>query len=222
VTAGQFALPVAFDLAGVLLFAVTGAWSAMARGYDVMGVFVLAFVTGTGGGLLRDGVFLKRVPVVLTDWRYLGAVVVGGLIGVAIGSQARRLMLVFAMVDALGLGAYAVVGAQQSIAAGLPALAAVIVGLTNAVGGGLLRDVLVREEPLLFRPSQLYGVTALVGCGVFLGLVVQLRVAAPTAALAAIGVTFVLRMLSIRFNWQTAPIGRRGLPAGGSPPDAKQ
>lgn len=207
--AAQFALPIGFDLAGVLLFAVTGAWSAMARGYDIMGVFVLAFVTGAGGGLLRDGVFLKRVPLVLTDWRYLAAVLLGGLIGVAVGSLEKRLTAVFAMVDALGLGAYAVVGAQASLAAGLPAIAALIVGLTNAVGGGLLRDVLVREEPLLFKPSQLYGVAALAGCVVFLGLERQLRMPASSAALAAIGMTFLLRMLSRRFNWQTAPLGRR-------------
>jgi len=205
----QFALPIGFDLAGVLLFAVTGAWSAMARGYDIMGVFVLAFVTGTGGGLIRDGLFLTRVPLVLTDWRYVAAVLVGGLIGIVGGAHAKRFATAFAMVDALGLGAYAVVGAQASLAAGLPALAALIVGLTNAVGGGLLRDVLVREEPLLFKPSQLYGVTALAGCVVFLLLEQQLRAPAPDAALVAIGVTFALRMLSRRFNWQTAPLGRR-------------
>ena len=83
----SFLLPIEFDLAAVFLFALTGVWAATRRGYDVVGAFVLAFVTGVGGGLLRDGIFLQEVPLVMRDGRFLWAV----LAALVIGGLAQRL-----------------------------------------------------------------------------------------------------------------------------------
>jgi uncharacterized membrane protein YeiH len=112
-----------------------------------------------------------------------------------------------AVTDALGLGVYAVVGMQKSIAAGLALLPVVLVGVVNAVGGGLLRDVLSREEPFLFKPGQFYAATVLAGCVVFLLLAVGLVMDARIAAVASIAVTFSLRLLAIRLDWRTRPLG---------------
>jgi uncharacterized membrane protein YeiH len=119
---------------------------------------------------------------------------------------ARTYVTILSLVDALGLGIYAVVGAQKSLDRGLPLSAAILVGAVNAVGGGLLRDVLTREVPLLFQPGQFYALTAVVGAIAFVSLVISLRMDAYHAALVAIALTFVLRVLAIRFDWRTPPM----------------
>jgi uncharacterized membrane protein YeiH len=200
----RFELPIAFDVAAAFLFAVTGALSAVRKRYDLVGVLVLAFVTGLGGALLRDGLFLQTGPAaVLTDWRYLGGVLAGAVAGSYFARHLHRLKLFFVVVDALALGAYAMVGAQKSLALGLPPVSASLVGVVNAVGGGMLRDVLVREEPLIFKPGEFYALAALAGCVVYIGLVTRLGVPESVAALAGASAAFSVRLLSIRLGWRT-------------------
>src|SRR5262249_995841 len=138
------------------LMAMTGVWAASRRGYDAVGAFALALVSGVGGGLLRDCVFLNQSPAMLEDPRYLVAVLAAVLIGGAAQRLAHRVESLIAYVDALAIGVYAVVGSDKAMAAHLALMGATLVGMCNAVGGGLLRDVLVREEPLMFKPGQLY------------------------------------------------------------------
>jgi uncharacterized membrane protein YeiH len=116
---------------------------------------------------------------------------------------ARTYVAVLSLVDALGLGIYAVVGTQKSLSWGLPIGSAILVGAVNAAGGGLLRDVLTREVPLLFKPGQFYALTAVVGSTVFVSLVLSGLLDVQHAALLAIGSTFALRVLAIRFDWQS-------------------
>lgn len=204
----SFQLPIEFDLAAVFLFALTGVWAAAHRGYDIVGAFVLAFVTGVGGGLLRDGIFLQEVPLVIRDGRYIWAVLAALVIGGLAQRLADRFTTLLASVDAAGIGVYAVYGANKSLVAGASPEAAVLVGLCNAVGGGLLRDVIVREEPLLLKPGQLYFLATLVGCSSFVLLSDYLGWEVQVSAWTAIFVTLLLRMLAIRFNWKTSAFGR--------------
>lgn len=205
----SFQLPIEFDLAAVFLFALTGVWAATRRGYDVVGAFLLAFVSGVGGGLLRDAIFLQEVPLVMKDARYLwavlGALVVGGLAQ----RLAERFELLIAYVDAAAIGVYAVYGANKSLVAGVAPEAAVLVGLCNAVGGGLIRDILVRDEPMVLKPGQLYVLAALAGCACFVLLSHHYGVEVEAAAWIAIALTLLLRVLAIRFNWTTRAFGRR-------------
>jgi uncharacterized membrane protein YeiH len=210
-----FALPVAFDLAATFLFAVTGSLVAIQKRYDAVGVGVLAFVTGLGGALLRDGLFLQDgPPAVVTDGRYLAAVLGGAVAAAFFSRHLHRLRLVFMVADALALGTYAMVGAQNSLAVGLPILTATLVGVVNAVGGGLLRDVLVREEPLVFKPGEFYALAALAGVIVFLSLGQGFGLPATLAALAGTGAAFSVRLLSVRLGWRTGALwdeeGRSG------------
>jgi uncharacterized membrane protein YeiH len=96
-----------------------------------------------------------------------------------------------------------VVGTQKSLVAGLPVVTAVLIGVANAVGGSVLRDVLSREEPLLFKPGDFYALAALAGVVVFVAVAAGLGISAERAAVVAIAVTFATRMLSIRLRWRT-------------------
>src|SRR5215510_7597560 len=198
-----FLLPIEFDLAATFLMAMTGVWLATRRGYDLVGAFMLAFVTGVGGGLLRDAVFIKQIPLVMQDARYLWAVVAAVVAEILSYRVAERFEGSIAYVDALAIGVYGVVGANKAMIAGIPPVPALLVGMCNAVGGGLLRDVLVREEPLVFKPGQLYALAAAGGCALFVVLSYHYGFDTNTSAWISIAVTLLLRLLAIRFNWTT-------------------
>lgn len=203
VLTGHFNLHLAFDLAATFLFAATGALAAARKRYDVVGIMVLAFVTGLGGALIRDTLLQQGTPRFLQDGRYLVAVVAGGTAGTVFGRHFHRLRLLILLADAAALGIYGVVGTQKSLVAGLPVITAMLIGVTNAVGGSVLRDVLSREEPLLFKPGEFYALAAFAGVVAFVGIAAGLGVAAERAAVVAIAVTFATRMLSIRMRWHT-------------------
>lgn len=209
----QFTLPIEIDLAATFLFGLTGGLAALKRGYDVIGLFVLAFVTALGGSLIRDGLFIQAgPPVVATDSRYVLAVALAGIVAVFFQHHISRFNRVIAWLDALGLGAYAVIGVQKSLLAGLSVAAAILVGLINASGGGLLRDVLVRDEPLLFKPGQYYSLAALAGCVLFVVLTMRVHMVATDAAYLTIGCTFLFRVLTIQFNWTSRAVTHYGPP----------
>jgi len=204
---GTFQLSPLFDLGATFVWALTGAGLGVRFGYDYTGIFVMAFVSALGGGLLRDGIFLQHVPVAIQNPDYLIVVLCGAVVGTA-GSVAaggrkpsRGYRAVLDTVDALGLGAYACVGAQMTLQMGLSVPAAILVGVVNGVGGGLLRDVLVNRVWML--PGQILALAALAGVCLFVLLVELTPVPAGIAAWAAIALTFAIRMLAIRYNWRT-------------------
>lgn len=198
----SFLLPIEFDLAATFLMAMTGVWVAGGRGYDVIGAFTLAFVSGVGGGLLRDAIFLSQPPAVMQNPLYLVAILAAVVVGVLFYRLALRFERLVAYVDALALAVYAVVGADKALVAGIAPVGAILIGMANAVGGGLLRDILVREEPLLFKPGQFYVLAALGGCSLFVALRYYEQPVQYAAAFS-IGVTLLLRLLAIRYNWTT-------------------
>lgn len=209
---GAFALPAWFDLGATFAFGLTGAIAALKRRYDIVGVFFLALASGLGGGLIRDGVFLpgSSPTPLLSDARYIQVITAATIAGALLGRHVTHVRRVIALIDALGLGAYAVFGTQKALAAGLAVPAAILIGVINAAGGGLLRDVITREEPLVFRPGQFYVLTALAGAVTFVFLTVESALTATPAAIVAIGVTFIFRTLTIAFNWRTSAVGAPG------------
>jgi len=206
-----FSLPLYIDLAAVYLMGVTGAVEAIRRGFDLMGVLTMALVTGLGGALIRDGVFLPSgPPAVLVNDGYLIAVGLAAASGILFGRRALVSERFIALVDAAALGAYAVVGMEKTLAFGLGFAPAVLVGVVNACGGGILRDILAREEPIVVKPGQFYALAVLLGCLAHMGLR-RLGLGVEYAAWAGIGLTFALRVLAITRNWRTAPIRETGL-----------
>ena len=200
-------LPSGCDIAAVLLFALSGVLAGMRRGYDLVGVFTLALITGAGGGLIRDGLFLQEGPPALTrNWRLLPAVFAACLVGWLVNHWVVRLQKIIAVLDAVGLSLFSMVGLLKSLDAGLSMPSAVLVGVVNAAGGGLLRDMCTGEEPLLFKPGQFYVLASLAGCLVFVGLAYQAVVSPRSAVLISAATIFVLRILAIIFNWRTTPL----------------
>ena len=203
----EFQLPAIFDLGATFAFALTGALAGIKRGYDIVGVFFLALVSSIGGGLIRDSVFIHDgTTPLLTDPRYIETIAVAVVAGAILGKHVKRFQRLISVIDALGLGAYAAFGTQKALHAGLAAPAAILVGVINAAGGGLVRDVITRGDPVVFKPGQFYVLTALAGAVVFLFLSSTLQIDPTLAAVAAIGTTFIFRLLTITFNWRTTPV----------------
>jgi len=188
------------DLAGTFVFAVSGAMAAIDRRLDVFGVLVLAFVAGNFGGVARDALIGAIPPAALTDARYLLVSMVAGLTAFfwyAGIDKLRNPMLLF---DAGGLSLFAVSGAQKAIEFGLNPVMAALLGMLTGIGGGMTRDVLLREIPQVLR-SDLYAVAALAGAAVVvagdaLGLSYGL------SALTGAALCFALRFMAIRHGWQ--------------------
>jgi uncharacterized membrane protein YeiH len=210
----EFAIPLYFDYFATFAWALSGAVVGARRGYDIIGVFVIALVSSTGGGLMRDGFLLQRTPVLLTDGVYLVLIILATAI---VGLAARRLVSVLnrawpekliELIDAVGVPAFAIVGIQLALAQGISIPGVVLVGMINGVGGGLLRDVLVRETPRLLLPGQYSALVVLAACLAFVGLSRGLGMDATRAAFATIALFFVVRALTVRFNWTSSALLR--------------
>ncbi len=206
----HFQLPVYFDYLATLIWAVSGALLAARRGFAIMGILTVAMISSTGGGLLRDGLFLQNgPPVLLRSPTYLGIIALGVILVVLLGRWLDRLprgAQLVSTVDALGLGAYASVGMCHALQAGLSLLGVMVVGMVNAVGGGILRDVLLRQPVGMFLPGTLEQAAALAGCGLFLLLLKGFGLSEVAAAWVTIAFVFALRMLAIRYDIQSRPL----------------
>lgn len=204
---GQFEFPLIYNLLATFLFALTGVILATKRGYDLIGVGILALITGAGGGLIRDGIFLQQGPVLfIQSPQFILAVFYAILIGSFAYHVVKKFNVLFYTADALGLGIYGIIGAQMTLNAGLGNMAAIIVGFSSAIGGGMIRDVLIRREPVIFFPGQYYALAALIGIVLFLVLGTQLEINAQISAVIAITVTFILRLAAIRFDLRSKPL----------------
>lgn len=192
-------VPSVLDLLGVAVFAVSGALAAVRSQLDVFGVTVLAGVTAIGGGVVRDVLLGITPPTTLRQWPYLIVPAVVGLVVWRFHPAVARLRRAMLIADALGLALFATTGTAVALAAGAPAVTAVLVGVTTGVGGGVLRDVLLREVPLVLR-REVYAVAASLGAvivvaGDSLGLPTT-----PVLVLAALSVA-VVRILALWRRW---------------------
>ncbi len=152
------------NLAGTFVFGLSGGLAAVRARLDLFGVVVLAAVVGLAGGVLRD-LLIGTPPATFRDWRYLAVTAAAGLVCFVAGRALERLERSVMVFDALGLGLFAVTGATKALEFGLGPVQAVVLGAITGVGGGMLRDVLLREVPTVLREG-LYAVPALMGAAV--------------------------------------------------------
>jgi uncharacterized membrane protein YeiH len=198
-----------FDFVATFLWAASGAVLAARRGYDWTGIFAIALVSACGGGLLRDALFLQAGPPILVRTPiYVMLTLLASLstwrFGESLhGRLPRPVLRITELADALGLGAFAVVGMRLALEASISVAGAMLVGVVNAVGGGVLRSVLLHRTPRIFRPGELTALAAFGGTLLYATLAVWLRVDENAAGLAAIALAAVTNWTSRRYRLQT-------------------
>jgi uncharacterized membrane protein YeiH len=187
------------DLVGTFAFALNGALTALrATRLDIVGVVTLGMITALGGGTIRD-VFLDSLPpATFLDWRYLAVAAVGGLIAFFAGPHLERINGTINVLDAAGLSLFAVTGALKAVDLGFGPAQAVIVGAITGVGGGTIRDVLIRQVPSVLS-SGLYAVPALVGATTVV-VADLLDIRGPVAAVGAAALCFAIRMIGVHYD----------------------
>lgn len=191
------------EIVGTVAFAVSGAAVALRAGMDWLGVAVLAIVTAVGGGTIRD-LLIGRDPVnwVLDPWPVWLATITAAVVTAEAYWHPRRApdsLRIVLVADAAGLAVFTAAGTVLSLSAGVVAPVAILLGVVTGTGGGVVRDVLARQRPLVLV-GQIYALTALAG-GVALVLLREANAPTEVAQWTAIAVTFVLRLLAIRFSW---------------------
>ncbi|GII93827.1 trimeric intracellular cation channel family protein [Sinosporangium siamense] len=196
------------DLTGIFVFALSGAVMGVRKRLDVVGMAVLASMTALGGGILRDLILNVR-PAAFESLGYVLVPLLATVIVFFWHPQVERSMPAVLVFDAAGLGLFCAVGTEKALTFGLSPLHAVLLGVTTAVGGGILRDVLAGQIPSLLYDRQLYAVPALLGSAVMASLW-RLGHAGWQATLAAAVLAFTLRMFAMRYSWR-APLAR-GVP----------
>lgn len=197
------------DLAGTFAFALNGALTAVrAVRLDIVGVVTLAMITALGGGVLRDILLGALPPATFSDWRYLVVAAAGGLVAFVLSRQLERLAMPITVFDALGLSLFAVTGAGGALALGAGVGQSILLGAITGVGGGTIRDVLVRRVPSVLS-SELYAIPALVGAAVVV-VPERLGVGGPVWAFVGAGACLTIRLLGVGFRLEAPrPPGRK-------------
>jgi uncharacterized membrane protein YeiH len=187
------------DLAGTFAFALSGAVAARQRGLDWFGVLVIAFTVACGGGVLRDLCIGAIPPAGLADWRYLATALAAAVMTMASQGLVERMAHPVVLFDSLGLGLFAVTGAQKALLFGVNAEVAVLMGMVTAVGGGVARDVLLNRVPVILQ-REIYASAALVGAAIATGGELM-GWASPALTWCALAACFALRYASLRYEW---------------------
>lgn len=185
-----------FDLTGVVANAVLGGVLARRAHLDLVGFAVLAILSGLGGGMIRDTLLQHGVPAALTDYAYLFCALAGAAVAYLVDVEGRVWCWIFPFLDAIALGCWAAAGAQKTLEAGLGWLPAILLGTITAVGGGTVRDVVLRRTPGIFG-GPLYATCALAAAGV---MVVLHRLGFVSAGLVA--ATLVGAGLTLLARWR--------------------
>lgn len=203
------------DLVGVFAGAALGAMQAERRKMDLMGYLVLGLVSGVGGGVIRDTLLQAGPPLALVRPAYLVAALAGALAAFLFELRRGQGERVLALLDALTLGAFAVAGTQRTLEVGLHPGTSLLMGVITAAGGGIVRDVLTRQTPMLMKAVPGYYATAALAASlVCLGLSVSGH--PRLALLAGMTVGAVLRLVSVRYGWRL-PVKRPREPEGHGP-----
>jgi uncharacterized membrane protein YeiH len=188
------------DLAGTFAFAISGAVAAKERDCDLFGIAVIAYSVACGGGIVRDLCIGAIPPTGLADWRYLLVAMVAVALAIGAFSQVEGLLrqpvLIF---DAIGLGLFAVSGTQKTLLYGHNTEVAILLGTTTAVGGGVLRDVLLNRVPAILQ-RDIYALAALTGAAIQAGAQ-YFNLMTDWSPWLAIAVCIAMRFLSLRYHW---------------------
>ncbi|TAN03348.1 MAG: trimeric intracellular cation channel family protein [Rhodanobacteraceae bacterium] len=192
-------LLVVLDLGGTFVFAISGAVTAVRHRLDIFGVMVLAFAAGNAGGITRDLLIGAVPPAAIASLSYVGVSILAGFIVFFWNPLITKLDHPVQWFDAIGLAFFAVAGAEKALVFHLNPVMAALLGMLTGIGGGMLRDVLVREIPVVLR-ADLYALAALAGAAVVVAGHV-LHVSAIASTIVGGLLCFALRYGAIRHGW---------------------
>lgn len=202
VTSAPLIIPLWADLLAIAVGGVQGAMFAAQfrdRRLDLLGIALIGIATAMGGGLLRD-ILLNQVPVSFRLNWYLMTAVGAALLGMLLERLFRRLGPVITALDALTIGLFCAIGTTKALTLGLPEIPSIFVGVLSAVGGSILRDLLLTLPIALMHVGSLYAVAAVAGAGTLVSLV-ALGVPMFISAVICVAVTFGVRVLAVLFKW---------------------
>lgn len=193
------------DYIGTFAFAISGIRLASAKEFDLFGAFIVGLATAVGGGTLRD-VLLGQSPFWMTQWSYFIVVGVALLMFVWLHPILMRMGQALFLFDAIGLGLFTVVGFQRAVEAGFSHWTAMLMGMLTGAAGGVLRDILLGEVPLIFR-SDIYAMACLVG-GLFYSISLLAGWPVWVAQVGCAVAVIVIRLLAVRYHWQLPTLQR--------------
>lgn len=185
------------DILGVVAFSISGVLTSMKKRMDLFGIFIIAFVTSVGGGTLRD--VLLNVPVGwLNNMTYVYTIIITSVVAIIFRKKLNYLRKSLFLFDTIGIGLYTVVGVEKAIEAGLHPIICVAFGTMSACFGGVIRDILCNEIPVIFR-QEIYATACILG-GFTYFLTVQLGLAESVVFVAAASVVILVRLLAVVFK----------------------
>jgi len=188
------------DLAGTFVFAISGATAARQRNLDLFGICAIAYVVACGGGIIRDLCIGAIPPAGMTTWYYLATALIAAVMTVSLYPIVQRINQPVLLFDAAGLSLFAITGAQKALSYGHNGEVAILVGITTAVGGGVLRDVLLNRIPVILE-REIYASAALTGALIVVLGSYQKWLANDWVSIIGLSTCFLLRMLSLRYHW---------------------
>jgi uncharacterized membrane protein YeiH len=197
-----FTIPLWADLLAVGIGALQGATFAARfrdRRLDLLGVAIIGIATGMGGGILRD-VLLAQRPAALSNDLYLIVATAAALLGMLLERLFSRLQGFITVLDALTIGLFGAIGTTKALAFGLPPVPAVFLGVLSAVGGSILRDLLLGVPVAVMSVGSLYAIAAVAGTTTIV-ILYAVGVAVLPAAIVGVAVTFGVRILAVLFHW---------------------
>jgi uncharacterized membrane protein YeiH len=194
------------DLVGTFVFALSGATAGVRNRLDLFGVLVLSIAASNAGGIARDLLIGAVPPAAISDWRYPAVALLAGIVTFWRPSAIDRLRSPVLLFDAAGLGLFAVSGAQKALTFGLPPVMAALFGMLTGIGGGITRDMLLAEIPIVLR-ADLYAVAALAGAAVVV-IGAALRLPSTAVTIAGAFLCFGLRFMAIRRGWHLPVAGQ--------------
>lgn len=194
------------DLAGVAVFAASGGSLGVAKRLDLFGVVFVGFVAALGGGIIRDLV-IDSAPLAFYDWRYAATAAVVSLAVFLWHTRLERLRRYILLLDAAGLALFTVTGTIKALEAGVPAMGSCLIGMLTGIGGGLARDLLLGEIPVVLQ-REIYALAALIGAA-GVALLTRLELSSLATMLACGSVIFGVRLISLYRRW-SAPRPRFG------------
>lgn len=186
------------ETAGTLVFAISGALTAAEKKFDLMGISIIAFVTALGGGTLRD-LLIGATPVGwLNEPTLLVVISIGILLAFVFSKKLNSLRKTFFLFDSIGLGLFAIAGMQKAINFDIPPVYAILCGMITATFGGMLRDILCNEIPIIFR-KEIYATAALCGAALYL-LLGYTIVPREINYIVSIATVIIIRIIAVKYN----------------------